>query len=137
MTIASVWAELYAVIAADPTEDDSTPVNALTVTSALTGDPLVRRVYRGEPVIGNEPNGTYLTVTPAGLNADYVDIWLRVYRTVGPRPIHDQDIVAEAVDIIETLLDTQNRFEMGDWTIGGRPQLGDWVAEISLRGPRE
>ncbi len=137
MTIASVWAELWGVIAADPTQDDSTPVAPLTVLSALTGDPVVRRVYRGEPVFGKEPDGTWVTCTPAGLTADYVDLWLRVYRSVGPRPIHDQDIVAEAVDIIELLLDGQNRFEMGDWTIGGRQQMGDWVAEISLRGPRE
>lgn len=135
MTIASVWAELWEVIAADPGSDSSPPVDALVGDD--TQRPKVRIVYRGEPVKGYEQTGTWVAITPGGYSSDYVNIWLRVCRQVGERPIEDQQAVIEVVELVEDLLDTQNRFERGDWVIGPRPNIADWVAEISLRGPRE
>ena len=137
MTIASVWAELYALIAADPTETVSTPVEALQATSDITHTATIRVVYKGEPIKGYEQAGTWIATTPGHMDGDYIDIWLRIYRQIGERPQVDQAAIAEAIELVEELLDTQCRFELGDWTIGGRQQGSDWVAEISLRGPRE
>ncbi len=128
MSLVSVWDELWGLVADDPTYPDSAPVAALTE---------VRRVYRGEPVKGYELSGTWLSVTPAAVRADYYDYWLRVYSVIVERPLDNQQAVATTVDQLELLLDGQNRFERDDWEIGVTEALGDWTAAIQLSGPRE
>lgn len=128
MSLVSVWDELWALIAQDTNSVESAPVSGLTK---------VRRVFKGEPVkVGADP-GFAVTITSSGY-ADFCWIyWLRIYATIGERPIETQLDVATTVDQLETLLDANNRFERGDWEIGLTEDLGQWVATIRLRGPRE
>lgn len=128
MSLVSVWDELWAIIADDPDELDSLPVAALTE---------IRRVYKGEPVVGYELSGTWIAITPAGYSEEVWQFWLRIYSVIAQRPIENQIAVATTIDQLEALLDENVRFERGDWETGANEALSDWVATIQLRGPRE
>lgn len=132
MSVLSVWDEMWRIVAADPASIHCKPVRELLGDPAT---PLVRAVYKGEPVTGYQEEGTIGTVTPGSGDADYHNIVVRFYAVVGQRPVEAQIAVVEAYEALEEIM--TDRFERPEWVSGLNEQLGCWVLEATYPGPRE
>jgi hypothetical protein len=124
-TLAEVKADLYGILVSDPTT--GAPDTSLTK---------VKRVYLGEPRIGNMASPISVTITTAGMAPDTFNFVIRVYAIIKEDALVVQEQLDDTMWAIESLLADSSKFVKSAWSVGYVEEFDGFVASTTITSGR-
>ena len=128
MSVVTAKQALYELFAANPSDNQSEPVDALTEVTA---------VYRGEPRAGNLATPIALTIFSTGGNAFDFTFNLTLYAKPDRDVMDIQDQFDLTMDQVNEILGTDDTFGRQSWSPSYDPNLDALVCIWSVTCGRE